>query len=74
MSQSATEDVVAEIRAELGRQDRTKAWLAAQLGVSEMWVSRRLRSETKLTVEDLHGIAKALGVPASQFVPEVAAR
>jgi antitoxin component HigA of HigAB toxin-antitoxin module len=69
MSQNPTSDVAAEIRAELGRQDRNKAWLAAELGVSEMWVGRRLGERTAITTDDLERIAGALGVPAAQFLP-----
>lgn len=64
MSQNPTPDVAAEVRAELGRQGHDNRWLAGQLGVSEMWVSRRLRGKTRLTVDDLHQVAAALGITA----------
>lgn len=68
MSQNPTPDVAAEVRAELGRQSRDNAWLAGQLGVSEMWVGRRLRGKTRFTVEDLHRCADALGIAASDLL------
>lgn len=73
MSQSATEHVAAEVRAELGRQGHDRAWLAAQLGVSEMWVSRRLRNLTEFSVNDLAKVAKTLGVPTAVLMPREAA-
>lgn len=54
--------VAGEIRAELGRQRRTQAELADQLGVSRPWLSRRLSGETPLAVGDVAAIADALGV------------
>jgi hypothetical protein len=66
------EFVAAEVRAEMGRQGRTNSWLAVQLGVSEMWVGRRLRipgREVDLSEDDLDRIADVLGVPVSKFLP-----
>ena len=63
--------VAAEVRAEMGRQGRTNSWLAAQLGVSEMWVGRRLHMirKTDISEDDLDRIAEALGVPVATFLP-----
>ena len=73
MSQSKPDPdfIAAEVRAEMGRQDRTNSWLAAQLGVSEMWVGRRLRlnRETEISEDDLERIAGALNVPVATFLP-----
>lgn len=68
MSQNPSHYVAAEVRAELGRQERNGSWLASELGVSEVWVSRRLRGITKFTVDDLVRIADALGVAASDLL------
>lgn len=74
MSQNPTHSVAAEVRAELGRQGHNNAWLAAQLGVTQMWVSRRLRGETRITEDDLKRIAAVLGMPpADLFRPAVRA-
>lgn len=73
MSQNPTPDVAAEIRAELGRQGRNRAWLAEQLDVSEMWVSRRLRGLTVITPDDLERIARALGTTSGNLLPTSAA-
>jgi transcriptional regulator with XRE-family HTH domain len=61
--------IAREIRAELGRQQMTNRRLAAKLGVSFMWVGRRISScETPLTLEDVQLIATALDVPAGRFI------
>ena len=59
--------VAAEIRAEIARQRVSHAALAAKLGVSRPYLSRRLSGETPLSVADVARIADALGVPATQF-------
>ena len=69
MSQTTAEYVAAEVRAELGRQGRDNQWLASELSVSEMWVSRRLRNVTDWSVDDLMRVSGVLGVPVTQFLP-----
>lgn len=68
MSQNPTHSVAAEVRAELGRQGRNRSWLAEQLDVSDMWVSRRLRGQTRFTEDDLRRVAEALGVSAADLL------
>jgi transcriptional regulator with XRE-family HTH domain len=61
--------IAREIRAELGRKQLTARRFAMRLGVSYMWVTRRLNSgEVPLTFEDVDRIATALEVPPAQFV------
>jgi len=69
MSQSTTHYVAAEVRAELGRQGHDYTWLARQLDVSVMWVSRRLRGLTEFTVDDLLRVAQVIGVEPSVLLP-----
>lgn len=58
-----------EIRAELGRQQLSNRRLAERLGVSYMWVSRRLSmGDVDLTFEDTQAIATALNVPIRQLL------
>ena len=60
------EDAVAALRAELARTGRSQTWLAAQVGESKHWVSRRLAGQVDLGVGDMLRIAEALDVePAS---------
>lgn len=56
------EAVIAELRAEMARQNLTRSDLAAKLGKVPMWVSRRLNGETRLTFDDADLICTALGV------------
>lgn len=61
--------IATEIRAELGRQQLTARRFAMKLGVSYMWVTRRLNSgEVEITFEDLKRMADALGKPPQQFI------
>jgi len=69
MSQSTTQYVAAEVRAEMGRQGRDGQWLAAKLGVSDMWVSRRLRCITEFSADDLVKVAEALAIEPAKLLP-----
>lgn len=61
--------IAREIRAELARQQLSNRRLALALGVSSMWVNRRISAcETELTFEDTQRIADALGVPVAGFL------
>lgn len=65
----ASELIAREIRAELGRQQMSYRRLAVALGVSFMWVNRRISTgQTDLSVEDTERIASALGVPLQQLL------
>lgn len=66
---SPSQLIAREIRAELARQQISNRRLAAALGVSGMWVNRRISAcETELTVEDTERIAAALGVSLRQLL------
>lgn len=69
MTRSLNDTVAAEVRAELGRQRITGAKLAERLGVSGVWVSRRLSGHIALTTDDLERISIALDRPISLFLP-----
>ena len=66
---SLREYVAEEIRALLARRMANGAKLAAALGKSEMYVSRRLRGETAFDVDDLEKIAGFLGVEVTDLLP-----
>ncbi len=72
MSTTPTPQIAANIRAELGRQNKTRAALAREMGVTEMWLSRRVNAQTPFTVDDLATIAAALDVPMADLLPEAA--
>jgi hypothetical protein len=61
--------IAQEIRAELARQQVSNRRLALALGVSSMWVNRRISTcETELTFEDVQRIAEALHVRVERLV------
>lgn len=64
-----SEHVAREIRAEMGRQQVRNAGLAELLGVSEMWVSRKLRGITPLTLAEVEQLAEVLEVEVSALLP-----
>ena len=68
MTTTTTTQIAANIRAELGRQNKTRAALARDMDVTEMWVSRRLNAQTPLTVDDLTRIANALDVATTDLL------
>ena len=72
MDQSSA--LAASIRAELGRQSKSRAELAREMGVTEMWLSRRLTGrQTPITVDDLARIADGLGVTVNDLMAEASA-
>lgn len=64
------EAIAAEIRAELARRKVSQVKIAALLDISQVGVSRRLRGETPLDVNELVKIADFLEVPAAHFIPQ----
>jgi transcriptional regulator with XRE-family HTH domain len=68
-TQTFAEQVAAEIRAEMGRQQVSNAALAELLGVSEMWVSRKKRGLTPLTLDEVQRIAEVLDVEVAELLP-----
>lgn len=71
MTQTATlsQAVLAEIRAEMGRQQKSGRAVAEAMGVTHIYLSRRLTGKVPLTLADLDRIATALSVPATTFLP-----
>lgn len=67
-SQTYSERVAAEVRAEMGRQRRSGSWLARALSQSQSAVQRRLQGDTPFDLNELSAVAEALDVPVSMFV------
>lgn len=61
--------VAGEIRAEMARQRVAGTKLSRRMGVTDMWLSRRLRGDVGITMDELDEIARALGVPWWQLLP-----
>jgi transcriptional regulator with XRE-family HTH domain len=56
------------IRAELARRDLSQSSLAANLGHTQPWVSRRITGDRDWTVTELQRVADYIGVPLSTFL------
>lgn len=71
MTQPSTlaDSVAAEVRAQLARQQLTGTALAAAIGKSEMYVSRRLRGQVAFDLADVEQAAKFLGVSFADLLP-----
>lgn len=59
--------IAGEIRAELGRQQRSQAALAAAIGISPSTLTRRLRGDKPFFLEEAQDIARFLGLPLSEL-------
>lgn len=68
------DDVAANIRAELGRADRTQDDLARELGWTPAFLNRRLKGHVGISADEAAQIAAALGVPVDAIVPRLPKR
>ncbi len=66
--QTLAEAVSAEVRAEMGRQRKSRREVADAMGVSHMYLSRRLNGRTSFDLTDLDRVAAALNVPVDQLL------
>lgn len=64
------EAIASEVRAEMGRQSKTKADLARALGISQHTAAKRLNASSPFDAIELFRVGEWLGVPSSQFWPE----
>lgn len=71
MTQPSTlaDSVAAEVRAQLARQQLTGTALAAAIGKSEMYVSRRLRGHVAFDLGDVEQAARFLGIAVNDLLP-----
>lgn len=66
---TVSEWVAGEVRAHIARQRITGVELAKRMGASQRYVSRRLKGDTPIDVDDLVRIADALDVPVTDLLP-----
>lgn len=66
--------VAAEVRAALARRRMSAVALAAAMGRSRSYLSRRLTGETALDTDDLDAIAHLVGVPLVELIASATAR
>lgn len=64
-----TEAIAAEVRAEMARQRKTQADLAAALGINPATAGKRLNCTAPFNTVELYKVAVWLGVPPEQFYP-----
>jgi len=62
------ENVTAEVRAEIGRQDLSQEALAKALGWESSKLRRRLKGRVSWSVDEIERIAAILDVPRSQLL------
>lgn len=71
--QATTQRVAANVRAEMARRQINQTDLAARLGRSQAWISRRLVGAVPFDVAELDSIAAILETSITVLVREVAA-
>ena len=69
----AREYVAAEIRAALARDGRSAAQLAADAGIPRSSLSKKLRAQVSLTVEEALAISRALSIDPGALLPPTVA-
>jgi transcriptional regulator with XRE-family HTH domain len=72
MTTSPPRDIPAEIRAEMGRQRLTMLSLSEQTGIPRTTLAEQVNGGSRITVDNLVRIAKALGVEPSTFIDNAA--
>lgn len=60
--------IAAEVRAEMGRQNKSLRDLAAELNLSHQSLAVRVRGDVAFRIEELVLLASALGVDVDTFV------
>lgn len=63
MATTPTELVAGNVRAEMGRAQKSQAQIGDRLGLSQTAVSARLRGKTPFDVNEIYAIAEFLNVP-----------
>jgi DNA-binding Xre family transcriptional regulator len=60
--------IAAEIRAELGRQNHSRRWLAEQIDQSHVTVSRWVNGDGPMSFDNLDAICEALGISVGDLL------
>mgnify|MGYP002737470240 CR=1 FL=1 len=72
-TQTPSQRVAGNVRAELARRGISQAELAVKLNRSQPFVSRRILGKVPFNIEDLSDIARILDIPMALLVDGVAA-
>lgn len=65
------QSIAAEIRAELGRQQKSRRWLAEQIGQSHVTVSRWVNGDGPVSLDSLDAMCQALGLSVADLLAAV---
>lgn len=68
-TKTLTQLVATEIRVQMARAEIRQSQLARDISKTEQWLSVRLRGRQPIDLNDLHLIARGLGVPVHQLLP-----
>lgn len=63
--------IAAEIRAELGRQQQSRRWLAEQINQSHVTVSRWVNGDGPMSFDALDAICEVLGITVADLLSAV---
>lgn len=63
--------IAAELRAELGRQEHSRRWLAEQIGTSHATVARWIGGDTDPPLDALEAMCRALGLSVADLLAAV---
>ncbi|MDN4645386.1 helix-turn-helix domain-containing protein [Arthrobacter sp. PsM3] len=69
MSESVSERVAANVRAEAARLKMSQRDIATALGVSQSSANRRWLGVTPIDVEELYALSAAFSIPVSALLP-----
>lgn len=72
MSETVSERVAANVRAEAARLKMSQRDIAVALGVSQSSANRRYLGVTPIDVEELFALANAFSVPVTKLLPDEA--
>ena len=67
---NATQRIASNVRAQLGRKQRSGANVAKSLQKSQAWMQRRLSGQVPFDVAELEMVAAELGVPLSDLISD----
>lgn len=62
------QSIAAELRAELGRQNHSRRWLADQIGQSHVTVSRWINGDGPMSFDALDAICEALRINVADLL------
>ncbi|AYN58663.1 helix-turn-helix DNA-binding protein [Arthrobacter phage Ryan] len=70
MSESISERVAANVRAEAARAKLSQKHIAVALGLSQSSANRRWLGVTPINVDELYALADSFGVPVTTLLPD----